>query len=189
MTRRGGVTLRGFVLLTVAAACQGADAAGDRSDASSPSSRGPLLVDHGIHVGRLIAPHELPCADGRPRAVAMAGRAQLVTFSTPGDCSECERHLQGVEEVYRGKYLDLEQFIVVYAPAATRDEALLRYRGWTRQPVCFDTVGSLWEAENISHTPITAVIRDGSVRYLDDGPLDTDARRASFLTALRASLQ
>lgn len=151
--------------------------------------RRSILLNHGIAVGTNVARLSVSCSDGRQRVLGERPAAQLVTLSTPGDCPECDRHWVGIDRIYREHALRLEQFVVTFAPQAARVEVLARYRGWTMLPLCFDENGSLWSKYNISHTPVTLLLRDGKVQYLDDAPLETTEDLRSFRDTLRHLLQ
>jgi hypothetical protein len=176
----------GFALSLALTACDARR--DDRTSANDQIGR-PLRFAHGMKTGDLIAPQTLPCSDGAARALGAPQRVQLVTFSTASDCTECDRHLNGLEELYRQKALPGDAIIVTYAPPARQTEVLAAYLARTARPVCFDERGALWTAHDISHTPVTALIRNGEVVYLDDAPLETPHDLARFRDEIRTAEQ
>lgn len=165
-------------------------ACGGRSDArSAKESDEPRLLrlTHGLSSGDVIALQNMRCADGVVRKLGASEQLQLVTFSTVSDCAECDRHLNGLEQLYREHKLPGEALIVTYAPPARQAEIVTAYRVRTSRPICFDETGALWTAHDISHTPVTVLIRNGKVLYLDDAPLETEQEVAQFRHALRSA--
>lgn len=149
-------------------------------------SRDRASRNHGIRVGDAVASQDLECTDGEIREVGRAGREQLVTFATVGDCSDCDRHLAGLSAIWQQRAISMDQFVVAYVPTARRPEALRGVLRSVRQPICFDGVGALWMAYDITHTPVTAFVRSGRVVYMADGPLDSVPSREALLRELRA---
>lgn len=183
MTRRLAGTLA-ICCLALGVGCRGERAS--EIGRASLSDKRSLLFEHGLRVGRMIAPVTLECSDGRVRTLGAGRTVQLITFSTAGECSECSRHLRGLEQLYRTRQLPGMQFVVAYAPPARQTALLAAYQTYTSRPICFDATGALWKAYDISHTPVTALIRDGRIRYLDDAPLESPAELAAFRRAVLA---
>lgn len=181
---KGVVSRFALCCLALAVGCRG-ERAGEIGRVSLSEGR-PLLFEHGLRVGQMIAPLTLECSDGRVRTLGGGNAVQLVTFSTAGECSECNRHLSGLEQLYRTHQLPGVQFVVAYAPPARQTALLAAYQPYTSRPICFDATGALWKAYDISHTPVTALIRNSRVRYLDDAPLESPAELAAFRRAVLA---
>ena len=178
-----------FTRLVTGVAWLGAIACGEpgRSPMGDDShSRDRASRNHGFRVGDAVASQDLECTDGEVREVGRAGKQQLVTFATAGDCSDCDRHLAGLSAIWLERAISMDQFVVAYVPAARRPDALRDVLRPVRQPICFDEVGSLWMAYDITHTPVTAFVRSGRVVYMADGPLDSARSREALLRDLRA---
>jgi hypothetical protein len=178
----GGTAFAVGVLMCTA--CEGHS---DARTVVNESMDRPLRFAHGLSTGDVIAVQRMPCADGVVRTIGSSERVQLVTFSTTGDCTQCDRHLMGLEQLYRQRILPDEAMIVMYAPPARQVEVLAGFRMRTARPICFDETGALWTVHDISYTPFTALIRNGQVVYLDDAPLETDQDLLAFRDAVRAA--
>ncbi|MEA3244534.1 MAG: hypothetical protein U9Q74_00110 [Gemmatimonadota bacterium] len=94
-----------------------------------------------------------------------------MTFTTPGDCSACQPHLAGLDLLDRSQAWPVPHIYVSYTTKATRNGASREYKRVLHEPVCWDEGGALWTANDIRHTPVTALLRDGYVVLLHDAPL------------------
>jgi len=154
----------------------------DRSSAVRDSlpARSPFLLQGhgGLTAGIAITKVRLTCDDGVQRVLG-EDEVQLVTFTTPGDCSSCQSHLAGLELMTRHRQMPLDHYFVAYAPRSTRTVDLRAYRRLVTGRLCWDEHGALWDRHNVSHTPVTALMRHDTVLLLHDAPLlAADARRA-----------
>lgn len=145
--------------------------------------RTPLL-DHGIRTGETLNPIAVHCSDGKNRTFADPSALQLVTISTEDDCSSCEMHIAGLDVLYRQRRIHMEQFVLTYTPTGRRADILAAYRGRTAIPVCIDEAASLWRNTDLSHTPVTVVLKHGQIAYIDDAPLETPVDRSFFTQAV-----
>jgi hypothetical protein len=141
--------------------------------AAAPAGR------RGIVVGDSIAPFPVTCAKAGNRPVSAAGMVQLVTFSTPGDCSTCVPHLRGLADMASAGDGPRDNFIVVYAPGQEIPE-LTRQYGDVRD-VCVDRAGHAWEALPLERTPVTVLLLSGRVALVTDRGLLSDSSKAAFL--------
>jgi hypothetical protein len=123
----------------------------------------------------------LSCSDGRSRELAAADSVQLVTFWTVNDCSTCSRHLEGLETAWRKAEISLDQFVVTYETGARRPEVLRIHQAGSTRPLCIDTAAKFWDKYDIRHTPVTILIGNGRVVYMNDLPLDSDGSREGFV--------
>lgn len=48
--------------------------------------------------------------------------------------------------------------------------------------VCIDSDGLFWQQLGLSHTPVTVLLRDGVIVYMDDAPLASEAQIGRFLS-------
>lgn len=150
----------------------------------------PLAFDHGVNVGDRLTPANLACDDNQSRKVAALGKTQLVTFWTIDDCSDCSRHLQGLETVWKRSEIPVEQFVVTYATPSRAAEVLRLHAVGSTRPLCMDTSARYWDKYDMRHTPVTMLLRSGRVAFMDDMPLDSDERRAEFVSrVIKASRQ
>ncbi len=147
------------------------------------------LTRHGLAVGEAIQPVRLECDDARSRIVAPLEIPQLVTFTTPGDCSACETHLAGVEMLLSDNSPIPEHVWVAYPADVDSNAASEQYRLITRFPICWDRAGAMWTRYNISHTPFTVLLRNGKVLLIDDASLARPSERARFMDTVRALLR
>jgi hypothetical protein len=143
-----------------------------------------VINQHVIKVGDVITPTRLRCHAGADRIVANPSEIQLITFSTPNDCSACVPHLAGLEEVLKRAPVHIDNFYVSWAPPAETTSAIASYRAFSNRAVCFDEAGALWDTYNISHTPITVVLRRGQIVYMHDMPLTKPEPQEIFLADL-----
>ncbi len=155
-------------------------ACGCREHVHNDGPRRVPLNEHGIHLGQEIGPLTIHCTDGEDRTIGARSAMQLITISAVNDCAECQRHLTGLEQVYKEDRLQLDQFVVTSASPTRRADVLAAYRARTNRPVCIDTEEALWHQSNLSHTPVTLLVRNGRVAYIDDAPTETAAEIALF---------
>lgn len=141
--------------------------------------------DHKITVGDSIAPLAVNCAGGATRVVADPAKVQLVTVSTASDCSACLTHLAGLESVLAQDPIHIETFYVSLVPRDQQQGAMIAYHTVTSRLVCFDERGVLWDKYNISHTPVTVLLRHGRIAYMHDMPLVSEPQQQTFLADLR----
>jgi len=161
-------------LAIVAAGCS------DRSEPRLlPHTR--LLYRHGIEEGSRLRPRILPCADGRDRTIAPSKASQLVTFWTNGDCATCERHLTGLDAALRKAPPASPHVIVAYAPSATQLAVRQTLAAHTSALVCFDSQGAYWDDHNLQHTPVTALVDNGRILYLNDRPITSTIEQDQLL--------
>jgi hypothetical protein len=149
-----------------------------------PAPRGDvvLLNDHGVKIGDAIARVNAPCSDGKIRQVGDTAIQQVVTLTSADDyCSECDRHLSGLDEAWRHVEIKSEHIYLTYASKARQVEVLKAYHAKTGAPICFDEAGVIWQTNRITHTPVTLLLQHGRVVYAHDAPLDDSLRRASFV--------
>ena len=158
------------------------------ADAHSRTAEAPhshVINDHKIRVGDTLSAVTVDC-NGTRRIVGRPGSVQLVTFSTKGDCTACLPHLAGLEQVLERRALAIETFHVTYASNAELASVREAYRAITHRAVCVDEHATLWDKYNISHTPVTVLLRSGEVVYMHDMPLVSDAAQKTFEADLRA---
>jgi hypothetical protein len=167
-------TIAPFVVMVLSLAC---------SPNRVPQSH--VVNAHGLAVGDSIEPLALTCREGGDRRIAAPNEVQLITLSTAGDCSACLTHLAGLEQLLVTKQVTAPQFYVSWATTAQIPSAMIAYRATTIRPVCFDTSGTLWDSHNVSHTPVTVVIRNGRVLYMHDMPLISASSQRQFLGDLQ----
>ena len=148
-----------------------------------PSSH--VANDHKISVGDSIAPLALTCAGGATRVVADPAKVQLVTVSTASDCSTCLSHLAGLENILEHDPIHIETFYVSWVPPEQQRGAMIAYHTVTTRLVCFDERGVLWDKYNVSHTPVTVLLRHGRIVYMHDMPLISEPSQQTFLADLR----
>jgi hypothetical protein len=139
---------------------------------------------HGFAVGDTIVPFMVECLSGRSRNLGEKGSAQLVTFSTAGDCSTCMPHLDGLERVARDGRGPSDSFILTWAPGQTIAEVGRLYAARPARDVCVDTAGRAWDSLNLEHTPVTVLLISGHVSYMTDKGYQTDSSRDRFLDDL-----
>jgi len=154
----------------------------DTGQAAGASTAGvPLHLYHGIVIGQAIAPSTFSCSDSTDRTVAGRPARQIITLANVTDfCSECDRHLAGVQAEASALARNADPFLLTYASAARRAETARMFRARTGLPVCFDTTGAFWRRYDVSHTPLTIVLRDDVVVYGSDGPLDDTLKQSQF---------
>lgn len=128
------------------------------------------LYDHKIHVNDRLPARSLQCSDGRVREVGGVGDTALVTFSTMADCSKCQTHLAGIDALQAKGLLPMS-FLVVSVDDADRAVVDRAYRKTFQRSTCFDVGGTYWTRPGIDHSPVTALVVGGVVRYLNDQPL------------------
>lgn len=158
--------------------------------ACSASSRDPVnasQVDnaHGFKVGDTIAPLGVDCLKQRGRVLGAQGATQLVTFSSPGDCSTCMLHLAGMEKIAREGNGPRENFIVSWGPGLTLSDVGRLYSSHPVRDVCTDSGGKAWDALNLEHTPVTVLLISGRVALMTDKGYGSDSSRAHFLDDIR----
>lgn len=179
-------SLPSFAALLVALACT--DSRGSASH-FLPSDRVPQLLDHGLRIGTHLQRVVVGCENGTDRRTAPAVGIQLITFSSVGDCSECDRHWRGLDVYARSRPPAIDQFVVALVSSASEEALSASYHARTTLPVCFDEDGVLWSSHNLSHTPVTALVVNGTIAYLDDAQLDRDGDVDAFAEAIQAHLR
>ncbi|MEX2179066.1 MAG: hypothetical protein WD801_10170 [Gemmatimonadaceae bacterium] len=138
-----------------------------------------------LALGQRVPSMSLTCADSLPRTIAAPGTSQLVTFATVSDCAACEAHMSGLETLAKAGALPVETMVVFWAPRADVARALRLMRSSIARPLCRDEHDSLWIRLDITHTPVTALIRDGRIALLDDGPLFSPVEQRLFADRVR----
>lgn len=165
--------------------------ASPNSGDSGPSAESLALardVDHGVHAGTALTPLSLDCSDGRKRMVGDPNASHVVTLATSGDCAQCNRHWQGITALFERNAARGHQYAIVNAPPSHTAEATAHMRGYSDIPVCFDTAGVLWSNHNVSHTPVTLVVQNGRVVYVNGEALDHAAGLNAFRREISARL-
>ena len=142
------------------------------------------LNEHGVAIGQRIAPIPVTCGDS-VTSVGAENTTQLVTFATLKDCSSCETHMSGLDFLEQEDALPEHNIVVVWLEPGTARGEVDAARKRSARTVCLDSAGQAWDALNLQHTPVTALIRSGSIVYLHDQPLSRDADRRAFLTDVR----
>lgn len=182
-----GTLLIAVTILSAGIACDGA---GDlprwatHGTAVVPEARKTALNDHGLALGQRIAPVTLSCSDGRQHVVADSAETQLVTIATLRDCSECETHMSGLNDLRaRGKLPAPDMLVIWPTLGAPASEFNKRMRKSARL-VCADEGGVLWDRYNVLHTPVTLVLRSGRVSYIYDAPLQSVGAQQALLADL-----
>lgn len=136
------------------------------------------LQDHGgLMTGTKLSKAALTCDDRQVRTVAPDSGAQLLTFTTAGDCSACHTHLAGLDSLDKLGQLRIPHLYVSYATQAQRDDARRAYRRVIGDAICWDESGALWDEHGIAHTPVTVLVRAGTVLLVHDAPLTSDDSR------------
>jgi hypothetical protein len=143
-----------------------------------------VLNEHGISVGDTLDMMQLACDDNVKRAVAAPGYAQIITFSSPGDCSMCQQHLAGLEQLASSGRLPIEHFYVVFSPSMSRARSARAYRTISEQPVCWDDAGVYWQQHSIAHTPFTVLLLEGRIALMHDAPLLTPSGQQRLLDSV-----
>jgi hypothetical protein len=140
-----------------------------------------VLNSRSIRVGDSVPRAVLHCSDDTSRTIADSTKDQFVTFMTTADCSECTLHAIGLDSIWSTKQMKIEMLSVAYVHPDEREE-LLRWVSQRRhRPVCFDTVGTYWDALDLRHTPVSVLLLRGRIGLMHDAPLG-DARAMSQLT-------
>lgn len=152
---------------------------------SAPQHKMAVNNHGGVIVGLRIDEIPLLCDDGQVRIVAPRKLAQLVTFTSVGDCSACEMHLAGLDSLSKLKQLPVPHVYVAYSAAAARKADSRAYAAVISEPVCWDETGALWDKYNISHTPVSLLVSDGRVVLLHDTPLVTAEDRQRLIDTVR----
>ena len=134
--------------------------------------------------GAMLRPSTLACDDRRVRTLAPDSGAQLLTFTTPGDCSTCHTHLAGLDSLDKLGHLSVQHVYVSYATRAQRDDARRAYKRVIGQALCWDDSGSLWDILRIEHTPVTVLVRGGTVLLVHDAPLTSDDARQRLVDTI-----
>lgn len=171
--------------LVLQVSCTGEQADHSIERGISRASRPMVLNEHGLKAGAVIDSIELPCNDGRTRVVAPADQFQLVTFSGPGDCSTCWPHLTGLKEISAAQGFRVEHIYVSFPAGMPVHVAARIYEPFTDGPVCWDEDGALWREHDIAHTPVTVLLRRGSIVLMHDAPLTSDDARSQLTDSIR----
>lgn len=140
-------------------------------------------MDHGLALGTRLSPVRLGCTDGLARTFAAPGEVQVITFATPYDCSRCAPHLATVPELEKKAGAGGRAFLVAWAPNPAQ---ITRALGHRAVPTCVDRDGTIWGRYNLLHTPFTAVIRHGTVVYLNDDTFLRPESRSAFIADVAA---
>lgn len=162
-----------LIALAVAPACEGSANRQIRAE-----------FEHTIQVGDTLPRLELACTDGTHATIGRGQGLQIVTISTPGECSTCEPHMTGLERLYRDGRLPAPAFIVYWSGQAEAARVASDYRNAYRQPTCRDSAGAWFAGGRITHTPVTAVMKDGRILLLDDAPIIAPAQDSAFLAPI-----
>ncbi len=178
MTGARGVVARGIAgaLLLATTACRAGhdDAPAPRNDRRT----------YGFAVGDSIAPFGVDCLKAGHRALGLAGTTQLITFSTPGDCSTCMPHLAGLDSVAIAGRGPRDNVIVTFSPGQTPASVARLYGRRMARDVCVDTAGFAWDALNIGKTPVTVLLVSGHVALMTNKGLLSDSSRTRFLSEI-----
>lgn len=181
--------LAAVVLAVPLLACRGADGP------ISPSAFAPYWLArargassrtgdrHGLELGQRLSKVIIDCPSGR-LVLAGASDTQLITLATLRDCSACEAHMIGLDELKRQGRLPPDEYLVVWPQPGTSAHELEGYTRQTARRVCVDSAGHFWDRFNVQHTPVTLVVKDGRIVYLDDRPLLSGPSIAAFLTGI-----
>lgn len=167
-------------LALVVAACT--VSATDRLPPTLTLSR--AAMEHGVKLGQAVPQRDLSCSDSTVRRVAAPGAVQMITFATPYDCALCSLHLSSLGSIHWNQLPKIDPFIVAWGPSAKElvrlESGVKDTPGLTFPSVCIDREGVFWDSLNVSHTPFTAIVRDGRVIYLHDGVLSSPALGDQF---------
>lgn len=176
-------TAFGYVLAFSVLLGQSACAAGEkRTPAVSAEVR--TVRQHGIVIGDSFARVPLWCDPGGLRDFPSDAEFELVTFSTPSDCSACLPHLAGLDTLQALGRLPTRNYYVVWAPGRDSASVIRTYRSITSRTVCLDRSGLLWHKHGIGQTPVSVGVKEGRVVYLNDLPLASPAVRTQLLRDL-----
>ena len=162
--------------------CLGCDAAAAR--VPRPRNWQPVTMEHGIKVGAQLSELVLDCGEGEQQRVAPRQGVQLVTFATPYDCSSCAPHMSALDSLSARGALPSNDLMVVWAPGAELEREVALVREKTPRKVCVDPRGTLWDRHDLQHTPITMLLVDGRVTYMNDRMLSNDVEHTTFLQDL-----
>lgn len=155
-----------------------------RSGQSDSSTRFDDRRTYGFAVGDSIAAFSVDCLKAGPRALGLAGATQVITFSTPGDCSTCMPHLAGLDSLAIAGRGPRDNVIVTFSPGQTPASVARLYGGRMARDVCVDTAGFAWDALNIGKTPITVLLVSGRVSFMTNKGLLSDSSRTRFLSEI-----
>ena len=112
---------------------------------------------------------------------------QLVTLSTPGDCSTCVPHLAGLDSLAREPGGPSTNFILAFAPGSSVARVSNMYSNYVGRDVCVDTMGRAWDALDVQKTPVTILLVSGRIAYMTDrGYLARGARERLRMELARA---
>ncbi len=180
---RAVALMLGFFI--VACEEQPAPVVGGQTTRTLTSDTPMQLQDHGgLVAGTRLGTVALTCDDRQVRTVAPDSGAQLLTFTTPGDCSACHTHLAGLDSLDKLGQSPVPHIYVSYATPAQRDDARRSYKRVIGQSLCWDDSGSLWDLLRIEHTPVTVLVRDGTVVLVHDAPLTADDARKRLVDSI-----
>ncbi|MBL0938581.1 MAG: hypothetical protein IBJ03_06790 [Gemmatimonadaceae bacterium] len=143
-----------------------------------------MTMAHGIAIDAQIEETSLDCGDEGTRQLAPRSGVQLITFSTPYDCSACTPHLAALDSLKKQGMLPEGDAMVLWAPGENLDHEVGMVRGKTHRTVCVDQKGMMWDRHDLQHTPVTVLLVDGRVVYMNDRLLDSESQRAAFLQDL-----
>lgn len=150
-------SLIGVVAVALSACRRSAD---DARTATRPT------VSRGLQVGDSIAPFPAPCVRGPDRIVGERDGVQLVTLSTPGDCSTCVPHLAGLDSLAREESGPAANYLLVFAPGRSVPQVANMYASYAARDVCVDTMGNAWDALDVQKTPVTILLVSGRIAYM-----------------------
>jgi hypothetical protein len=146
-------------------------------------------VHFGFDVGDSIAPFVVDCLKAGTRELGTSGASQIVTFSSPGDCSICMPHLAGLDSIALAKLGPPDNVLVTYAPGRSPATVARLYGSRMARDVCVDTGGRAWDALHLNKTPVTVLLVSGRVAYLTNADMLSPASRAGFLRQVDRKLR
>jgi len=148
-----------------------------------------VTMEHGVREGTQIGEISLECGEATttpiaPKLIAPKHDVQLITFSTPYDCSACAPHLAALDSLRRHGLLPQNDVMVIWSPGGNIGREANVVRNKSPRTVCVDQRGALWDRHDLQHTPITVLVVKGRVTYLNDRMLDGKAEHRAFLQDL-----
>jgi len=173
-------------ILAAAALIIGAGAATAVSGATRGASaqdddriRAVDVGEHGVQIGAAVPRTAVTCDD----STTTIGSApiELITFSTPQDCSACSEHLAGLETLSVHGKLPARDVVVLWAPGEDLERNVAHLRRTMHRKLCIDPPGDLWDRLDVSHTPFTILVRRDTIVYVNDSRLTSPLHAADFL--------
>jgi hypothetical protein len=151
----------------------------------SPSVRGAQADSfHGFRLGDSLPSFLAACTNMTSRVVAARGTVELVTLSTPGDCSTCMPHLAGLDSIAQTDEGPPVNYILAFTPGQTVSQLATLYSAYRSRDICMDSAGVAWDALDIQKTPVTVLLQSGRVMYITDKGYLSDSSRAKLLSDL-----